>query len=68
MCEEYTIVFADLGNIWEMHEGMKRAFGPSNVKSAPHKSAEGQIINDRTKQIERCAEPTQLLKKPEIFP
>ena len=52
---------ADLGNIREMYEGMKRAFGPSTVKSAPLKSAEGQIINDRTKQMERWAEHFQEL-------
>ena len=47
---------ADLGNVREMYEGMERAFGPSTVKSAPLKSADGQIIKDRTKQMERWAE------------
>ena len=44
-----------------MYEGMKKAFGPSAIKIAPLKSAEGQIINDRSKQMERWAEHYQEL-------
>ena len=52
---------ADLGNTRGMYEGMKRAFGPSAVRSAPLKSAEGQVITDRSKQMERWAEHYQEL-------
>ena len=44
-----------------MYEGMKKAFGPSIVKTAPLKSTSGEIITDRAKQIERWAEHYQEL-------
>ena len=44
-----------------MYEGMKKAFGPSTSKSAPLKSAEGDIIKDPSKQMERWAEHYQEL-------
>jgi len=47
---------ADLGNVRGMYEGMKKNFGPSPVKTAPLKSAEGEIIKDRCKQMKRWAE------------
>ena len=40
---------------------MKKAFGSSTSKSAPLKSAEGDIIKDRSKQMERWAEHYQEL-------
>ena len=44
-----------------MYEGMKKAVGPSAIKTAPIKSAEGQIIIDRSKQMERWVEHYQEL-------
>ena len=44
-----------------MYEGMKKAFGPSIVKTAPLKSTSGEIITDRAKQMERWAEHYQEL-------
>ena len=52
---------ADSGNIRAMYEGMKKAFGPSIVKTAPFKSTSGEIITDRAKQMERWAEHYQEL-------
>ena len=43
---------ADTGNVHGMHEGMKKAFGPSAIKTIPLNSAKGEIIKDRSKQIE----------------
>ena len=47
---------ADSENIRAMYEGMKKAFGPSIVKTAPLKSTSGEKITDRAKQMERWAE------------
>ena len=44
-----------------MYEGMKKAFGPSIVKTAPLKSTSGEIITDRAKHMERWAEHYQEL-------
>ena len=44
-----------------MYEGMKKAFGPSVTKVAPLKSTSGEIIKDRSKQMERWAEYYQEL-------
>ena len=52
---------ADMGNVRGMYEGMKKAFGPSVVKTAPLKSADGDIIKDRSKQMDRWAEHYQNL-------
>ena len=52
---------ADCGNIRAMYEGMKKAFGPSTIKIAPLKSTAGEIITDRSKQMERWAEHYQEL-------
>ncbi|KAL8561522.1 hypothetical protein ACOMHN_057216 [Nucella lapillus] len=54
---------ADCGNNRAMYEGMKnfKAFGPSAIKIAPLKSTTGEIITDRTKQMERWAEYYQEL-------
>ncbi|RUS75345.1 hypothetical protein EGW08_016890 [Elysia chlorotica] len=46
----------DCGNVNEMYEGLKRAFGPSTVKIAPLRSASGDIITDRGKKMDRWAE------------
>jgi hypothetical protein len=52
---------ADSGNTRAMYEGMKKAFGPSVTKVAPLKSTSGEIIKDRSKQMERWAEHYQKL-------
>ena len=39
-----------------MYKGIKKAFGLSITKDAPLKSASGDIISDRNKQMERWAE------------
>ena len=39
-----------------MYEGMKKAFGPSTIKSAPLKSAEGDSIKDCNKQMEKVGQ------------
>ncbi len=52
---------ADCGNTWTMYEGMKKAFGPSVIKTAPLKSTSGDVIKDCSKQMERWAEYYQEL-------
>ncbi len=52
---------ADCGNIHAMYEGMKTAFGPSTFKITPLRSAIGDVITDRGKQMERWAEHYQQL-------
>jgi hypothetical protein len=47
---------ADSGNTRAMYEGMKKAFGPSVTKVASLKSTSGEIIKDRSKQMERWTE------------
>ena len=47
---------ADSGNVQGMYQGMRRAFGPSIVKSAPLKSKEGLVLSGRQKQMERWVE------------
>ena len=46
----------DMGNIRGMYEGIKRATGPTQSKTAPLKSLSGEIIHDRGKQLERWVE------------
>ena len=60
LCQDIQLA-ADLGNVRGMYEGMKKVFGPSAIKTAPLKSAEGDIIKDRSKQMERWAEHYQEL-------
>jgi len=60
LCESIQLS-ADCGNIRGMYEGMKKAFGPSINKIAPLKSTAGDIITDRSKQMERWAEHYQEL-------
>ena len=47
---------ANCGNVRAMYEGMKKAFGPSAIKTAPLKSSSGEVITNRAKQMERWAE------------
>ena len=44
-----------------MYEGIRKAFGPSIVKTAPLKSTSGEIITERAKQMERWVEHYQEL-------
>ncbi|GFR69800.1 hypothetical protein ElyMa_003767000 [Elysia marginata] len=47
---------------------MMKAFGPSVVKVAPLKSASGEIIENRSKQMERWAENyLELLSRENVF-
>ena len=46
----------DTGNIRGMYEGIKKATGPTQTKTAPLKSSSGVIIHDRGKQMERWVE------------
>ena len=47
---------SDMGNIKGMYDGIKKATGPTPIKTAPLKSSSGQIITDKTKQMERWVE------------
>ena len=60
LCQDIQLS-ADVGNVRGMYEGIKKAFGPSAVKTAPLKSADGSVIKDRSKQMERWAEHYQEL-------
>ncbi|XP_076444017.1 uncharacterized protein LOC143282301 [Babylonia areolata] len=51
----------DCGNIHDMYDGMKKAFGSCVNKIVPLKSAFGTIVTDRSKQVERRAENYQEL-------
>ena len=52
---------ADFGNVRGMYEGMKKAFGPSIIKTAPLKSKTGETITDQAEQMKRWAEHYQEL-------
>ncbi|CAG5121029.1 unnamed protein product, partial [Candidula unifasciata] len=44
------------GNIREMYAGIKKAIGPVKRKITPLKSTTGEIIKDRTRQLDRWVE------------
>ena len=44
------------GNIRGMYDGIKRALGPTQSKTAPLKSSSGAIITDKVQQMERWVE------------
>jgi len=44
------------GNIRGMYEGIKKALGPTQSKTAPLKSSSGEVITDKGKQVERWVE------------
>ena len=46
----------DTGNIKAMYDGIKQALGPTQKKTAPLKSATGEVIQDREQQKERWVE------------
>ena len=47
---------ADTGNIRGMYEGIKKATGPTSKKTAPLKDLQGNVITDKTKQMNRWVE------------
>lgn len=47
---------SDTGNIKAMYDGIKKAVGPSTKKTAPLKSKSGEIITDKSSQLERWVE------------
>ena len=47
---------SDTGNLREMYNGIKLAIGPSVKKVAPLKSKDGDIISDKSKQMDRWVE------------
>ena len=47
---------ADMGDIRGMYEGIKKATGPNSRKTAPLKDLNGNVILDKTKQMERWVE------------
>ena len=49
-------VAAETGNIRAMFEGIKYAIGPTPTKCAPLKSSNGEVIQDKAKQLERWVE------------
>ena len=55
LCSQIQIA-ADNGNIKAMHDGIKQALGPTQKKTAPLKSAIGEVIQDREQQMERWVE------------
>ena len=44
------------GNIKGMYDGIKKALGPTQSKTAPLKSSSGEIITDKGQQMERWVE------------
>ena len=49
-------VCADTGNLKGMYDGIKQAIGPMQSRIAPLKSATGDAIKDKSKQMERWVE------------
>ena len=47
LCSQIQIA-ADTSNIKAMYDGIKQALGPTQKKTAPLKSATGEVIQDRT--------------------
>lgn len=47
---------AETGNIRGMYEGIKKALGPAQSKTAPLKSSAGEVITDKAQQMERWVE------------
>ena len=51
LCESIQTA-SDTGNLREMYNGIKLAIGPSVKKVAPLKSKDGDIISDKSKQMD----------------
>ena len=65
-CPEIQIA-ADAGNIKAMYDGIKQALGPTQKKTAPLKSATGEVIQDREQQMEHFVEHyTELYAKENV--
>ena len=47
---------SETGNIQGMYQGIKQAFGPTVNRTAPLKSKAGEVIKDKSKQMERWEE------------
>ena len=47
---------ADTGNIKGVYEGIKTVLGPTPKKTAPLKNTKGEIIKDKTQQLDRWVE------------
>ncbi|XP_068714290.1 uncharacterized protein [Montipora foliosa] len=47
---------AETGNIRGMYDGITKALGPTQSKTAPLKSISGEVITDKGKQMERWVE------------
>ena len=52
----FLVVHEQLGNIRGMYEGIKKAVGPIQSKTAPLKSSSGEVITDKGQQMERWVE------------
>ena len=55
LCSQIQIA-ADTGNIKVMYDGIKQALGPTQKKTAPLKSATGEVIQEREQHMERWVE------------
>ena len=55
LCSQIQIA-ADTGNIKATYDGTKQALGPTQKKTAPLKSAIGEVIKDREQQMEHWVE------------
>ena len=47
---------ADTGNIRKMYEGIKKAIGPTQIKTAPLKTLSGVILTNKEDQLQRWVE------------
>ena len=67
LCSKIQIT-ADTGNIKAMYDGIKQAFGPTQNKTAPLKSATWEVIQDREQQMEHWVEHyTKLYARDNVF-
>ena len=55
LCEDIQKA-ADTGNIRGVYDGIKKAVGPTFSKTGPLKSLTGEVIVDKSKQLERWVE------------
>ena len=49
------------GDLLRMHDGIRKALGPNQEKTAPLDSLTGEIITDKKKQLEKWVEHYSLL-------
>ncbi|XP_033120196.1 uncharacterized protein LOC117119470 [Anneissia japonica] len=55
LCEEIQTA-SDKGDLRTMYEGIKKAIGPTIIKTAPLKSLDGEVLTDKNKQMSRWVE------------